>query len=277
MVVLWKQDKNGQCEMVAGLSMDDNTYIQLEKRYANFGGILSLCRRYKRRNSINMLRYIIKVMLRSISADKLMSPIDYNNLINNLVNGDIDLCEFYYSLICDSEYSMYLKEEESEMTILLDTNKIGTNWKEEYDNRHRREREEIKKNPLHVEITKIVVHNDKAMIVYFEDGTFTKAVCSDNDVFSFDAGFQVCLLKKLYGEKEYHRYMRKTRKFYDNQEKIKQNKVDEKKKRREEQEKRHQKNLARQNKNRENFRNDIAEAVANAISKNTGKDADDLK
>lgn len=131
------------------------------------------------------------------------------------------------------------------------------------------------KNPLAVEIKKIVIHNDKVMIVYFLDGTFTKAVCSDSDTFSFDAGFQVCLLKKLYGDKNYHNLMRKTRKFYDVQQEFKKVQIEEKKNRREEQERRHQKNLAKRNKVREEFKEDVAAAVKEALVI-TGK-ADDGK
>jgi len=132
------------------------------------------------------------------------------------------------------------------------------------------------KNPLAVEIKKIVIHNDKVMIVYFLDGTFTKAVCSDSDTFSFDAGFQVCLLKKLYGDKNYHNLMRKTRKFYDVQQEFKKVQIEEKKNRREEQERRHQKNLAKRNKVREEFKEDIAAAVKGVLMV-SGKADDDRK
>ena len=38
--------------------------------------------------------------------------------------------------------------------------------------------------------------NNKVVVVYFADGTHTKAVCSDNDIFDLDTGIMCCLFKR---------------------------------------------------------------------------------
>lgn len=46
---------------------------------------------------------------------------------------------------------------------------------------------------------KIEVYNDRVVKITFADGTYTKAVCSDKDVFCLDTGIMVCVMKKLFG------------------------------------------------------------------------------
>ena len=48
-----------------------------------------------------------------------------------------------------------------------------------------------------VEITNIEVYNDRAVKVTFDDGSFTKSVCQENDIFDLDVGITVCLMKKM--------------------------------------------------------------------------------
>lgn len=43
-----------------------------------------------------------------------------------------------------------------------------------------------------------------ALIVYWSDGSFTKAVCSKEDVWSYEIGFMVCFMKKLLGKKRFY-------------------------------------------------------------------------
>lgn len=201
--------------------------------------------------------------------------VDYDNQWRYWVNES----DIRVSNICSDIWKLNSEELHEKGKEIINSN----DFKEEHNmcdcsrhsGRYPWEPEKKEKNPLAVEIQKIVIHNDKVMIVYFLDGTFTKAVCSDSDTFSFDAGFQVCLLKKLYGDKNYHNLMRKTRKFYDNQQEFKRTQIEEKKKRREEQERRHQKNLAKRNAVREEFKEDVASAVKEALR--TSEKADDLK
>lgn len=43
-------------------------------------------------------------------------------------------------------------------------------------------------------------YDGKTVVVNFNDGTKTYAVCSDNDEFDLRQGIEVCLLKKAYGD-----------------------------------------------------------------------------
>lgn len=44
------------------------------------------------------------------------------------------------------------------------------------------------------------IYNGKALVVWFTDGSFTKAVVSDGEEFDFYTGLMVCLFKKYLGE-----------------------------------------------------------------------------
>ena len=48
-----------------------------------------------------------------------------------------------------------------------------------------------------VDIADVVTYNDKVTIVYFSDGSFEKAVCTDNDTFDIETGITICLCKKM--------------------------------------------------------------------------------
>lgn len=48
-----------------------------------------------------------------------------------------------------------------------------------------------------VEITDIEMYNDRVVKVTFDDGSFTKSVCQENDIFDLDVGITVCLMKKM--------------------------------------------------------------------------------
>ena len=48
-----------------------------------------------------------------------------------------------------------------------------------------------------VEITNIEMYNDRVVKVTFDDGSFTKSVCQENDIFDLDVGITVCLMKKM--------------------------------------------------------------------------------
>lgn len=40
-------------------------------------------------------------------------------------------------------------------------------------------------------------YNDRVVLVRFVDGTFTKAVCAENDTFDRDTGISICLMKRM--------------------------------------------------------------------------------
>lgn len=48
-----------------------------------------------------------------------------------------------------------------------------------------------------VEIANIEMYNDRVVKVTFDDGSFTKSVCQENDIFDLDVGITVCLMKKM--------------------------------------------------------------------------------
>lgn len=50
-----------------------------------------------------------------------------------------------------------------------------------------------------VPISRVDVYNSKVVKITYGDGTFTKAVCSENDVFDLDTGITICLIKRILG------------------------------------------------------------------------------
>lgn len=127
-------------------------------------------------------------------------------------------------------------------------------------------------------ISRIITHNDRVVIVKFADGSFTKAVCSANDKFDIDVGITVCLLKKvLGGTNAYNNLIRKIHKQMDQQEAAKQAENEAKKAQR----KKQAAIKAKRDKGREeasrSFRNDITDAVVQALKtydkKNAKEDA----
>ena len=73
------------------------------------------------------------------------------------------------------------------------------------------------------EIEDICIYNDRAVIIKFKDGTYTKAECTENDCFDLDMGLLICFIRKaLCDTKEnrnFRKFMRKLHKFIKNKEK----------------------------------------------------------
>ena len=70
-------------------------------------------------------------------------------------------------------------------------------------------------------IAKIETYNERVVKVTFADGTFTKAVCSENDIFDIDVGITICVIKKMLGKngnKTYNDMIRDAHKLMDKQE-----------------------------------------------------------
>ena len=124
-----------------------------------------------------------------------------------------------------------------------------------------------------VQITKIVTHNNMVTIVYFSDGSFTKAICSKNDTYDLDVGIQVCIMKKMLGEKRYFKTMEYAHKLIEKQEQDKKDAIELKRQRRAEQKKREEKNKLARQKAVDQWKFDITCAVKAAISNKE----DDLK
>lgn len=49
------------------------------------------------------------------------------------------------------------------------------------------------------DIQDIQVYNNKVVKVIFSDGSFTKAVCGENDNFDLDVGITICVIKRMAG------------------------------------------------------------------------------
>jgi hypothetical protein len=62
-------------------------------------------------------------------------------------------------------------------------------------------------------VKKVETYNNRVVKVTFIDGTFTKAVCSENDNFDLDMGITICAMKRLLGTnsenatREYNRFI----------------------------------------------------------------------
>lgn len=62
-------------------------------------------------------------------------------------------------------------------------------------------------------VEKVETYNNRVVKVTFIDGTFTKAVCSENDNFDLDVGITICAMKRLLGTnsenatREYNRFI----------------------------------------------------------------------
>jgi len=62
-------------------------------------------------------------------------------------------------------------------------------------------------------VKKVETYNSRVVKVTFIDGTYTKAICSENDNFDLDVGITICAMKRLLGTssenatREYNRFM----------------------------------------------------------------------
>lgn len=80
-------------------------------------------------------------------------------------------------------------------------------------------------------IDKIDTYNDRVVKVTFVDGTFTKAVCSENDQFDLDVGITVCVIKRMLGRngsklyndiiRDAHKAIEQNNKLKEEQQKLK--------------------------------------------------------
>ena len=102
---------------------------------------------------------------------------------------------------------------------------------------------ETKKKPKKSEPPKIILpkvekvetYNGRVVKVTFADGTFTKSVCAENDIFDLDVGITICLFKRALGSNGHRWYndlMRKVHKTMDKNEEEKRKKKEEDEKKR---------------------------------------------
>lgn len=72
-------------------------------------------------------------------------------------------------------------------------------------------------------IDRVETYNDRVVKVTFIDGTFTKSVCSENDIFDLDVGITICLMKRWLGKdgnRLYNNLIRKVHKRMDQKERL---------------------------------------------------------
>lgn len=106
-------------------------------------------------------------------------------------------------------------------------------------------------------VEKVETYNNRVVKVTFIDGTFTKAVCSENDNFDLDVGITICAMKRLLGTnsdnatREYNRFINHAHDVMDKNEKEKIAAKAEEFKRKEKQRKAELKKAARKLKERE--------------------------
>lgn len=73
-------------------------------------------------------------------------------------------------------------------------------------------------------VSKVETYSNRVVKVTFIDGTFTKSVCSENDIFDIDVGITICMMKRMFGKdgnKVYNNMIRDIHKTMDLNEKKK--------------------------------------------------------
>lgn len=121
-------------------------------------------------------------------------------------------------------------------------------------------------------VSRVETYNNRVVKVVFTDGTFTKAVCSENDTFDLDTGITICIMKRLFGKdnktgtREYNRLIRNVHDTMDRNEKEKERLAKEKAERKEKQKKLEQKRIAGREAARKEYIDDIAQGVKQALA-----------
>lgn len=117
-------------------------------------------------------------------------------------------------------------------------------------------------------VTDVIYHNDKVTIVKFSDDTFTKSVCSDNDHFDPDIGITVCLCKKMLGgSTQYNNLIRRIHKSQEKKAEEKCKAAAEKATRRKKEAERQAKKVAKTKQAIDAYKNDISDAVVEALKR----------
>ena len=122
-------------------------------------------------------------------------------------------------------------------------------------------------------VSRVETYNNRVVKVVFTDGTFTKAVCSENDTFDLDTGITICIMKRFFGKdnktgtREYNRLIRNVHNTMDKIEKEKERLTKEKAERKEKQKKLEQKRIAGREAARQEYIDDIAQGVEQALAK----------
>lgn len=106
-------------------------------------------------------------------------------------------------------------------------------------------------------VVRVDSYNNRVVKVTFNDGSFTKSVCSKNDTFDLDVGITICILKRIIGKNSevanstYAKLFRDIHKLMANAEKEKANEAKRKAEVREKQHRAEMKNKAKKMKEKE--------------------------
>ena len=126
------------------------------------------------------------------------------------------------------------------------------------------------------DITKVEVLNNRVVIMRFGDGSFTKAVCTEDDAkngkFDVDIGITICLIKKMLGEangnkKSYEKLLRGIHKMINDQEKEAKEEEQRKQNAKARKLRKAQRRAAAVQQENDMFRNDISDAVLYALER----------
>ena len=126
------------------------------------------------------------------------------------------------------------------------------------------------------DITKVEVLNDRVVIMRFGDGSFTKAICTENDAkngkFDVDMGITICLIKKILGEtdgkkKAYAKLIRDIHKMMDEQDKQAKEEEQRKANAKARKLRKAQRRAAAAKQENDEFRNDMSDAILYALER----------
>lgn len=126
------------------------------------------------------------------------------------------------------------------------------------------------------DIIKVEVLNDRVVIMRFGDGSFTKAICTEDDAkngkFDVDIGITICLIKKIIGEtdgkkKAYAKLIRDIHKMMDEQDKQAKEEEQRKVNAKARKLRKAQRRAAAVKQENDMFRNDISDAVLYALER----------
>ena len=169
--------------------------------------------------------YLVEARFRLNSAEPILKatgtvsylePLDYSEVFDE--RQFMDMCEKLVDVLIHKVKTYYegraIIKEEKNMPIYMNNYDLPDELKKMFgltakgqDNKP----EWIEGLPA---VANVEIYNDRAIKMTFIDGTFTKAVCSENDNFDLDVGITICAMKRLLGTnsdnatKMYNRFIR---------------------------------------------------------------------
>ena len=129
-------------------------------------------------------------------------------------------------------------------------------------------------------VKKVETYNDRVVKVTFVDGSFTKSVCAENDIFDLDVGITICLMKRWLGKdgsKLYNNMLRDIHKRMESNEKQKEKEAAEKRERKTRQHKAELKKAAKKAKDRQEQIDIQKTAMMEAMRVINTQTGDDMK